>query len=60
MPLSNQGKIKMKKWKDLAPHKTGCLYKGVAVHGYEAEITHSGFCIGFNVPVKWEEKVPGK
>jgi hypothetical protein len=55
----NQGKeIKMKKWKDLAVHKAGCPYKGVAVYGTEAEIAkyHSGYCPGCNAPVKWQEE----
>ena len=55
----NQGReIRMKKWKDLAVHKSGCPYRGVAIYGTEAEITkyHSGICPGCNVPVKWEEE----
>jgi len=50
--------MKMKKWKDLAVHRAGCPYKGVAVHGSEEEMTkyYSGNCPGYNVPVKWEEE----
>jgi len=50
--------VKMKKWKDLAVHRAGCPYKGVAVYGTDAEINkyHSGNCPGCNVQVKWEEE----
>ncbi len=48
----------MKKWKDIALHKPGCPYKGVAVYGSEEEVAkyHSGYCPGCNVPVKWQEE----
>jgi hypothetical protein len=50
--------MRMKKWKDLAVHRAGCPYKGVAVYGSDAEIAkyHSGNCPGCNVLVKWEEE----
>lgn len=50
----------MKKWKDIADHKAGCPYKGVAVYGTAEEMAryHSGVCPGCNRPVKWEEDVP--
>jgi len=50
--------MRMKKWKDLAVHRAGCPYKGVAVYGSDAEIAkyHSGNRPGCNVLVKWEEE----
>jgi hypothetical protein len=50
----------MKKWGDLAPHRAGCPYKGVAVYGSEEEMSkyYSGNCPGCNVFVKWEERDP--
>ena len=50
--------MKMKKWKDLAGHRAGCPYKGVAVYGSEAEMAkhYSKYCPGCNNPVKWEEE----
>jgi hypothetical protein len=47
----------MKKWSDLALHRTGCPYKGVSVFGTEEEVAkyYSGNCPGCNVPVNWEE-----
>ncbi|MGE5789849.1 MAG: hypothetical protein ACM33C_03190 [Syntrophaceae bacterium] len=50
----------MKKWKDIADHKAGCPYKGVAVYGTKEEMAkyHSGVCPGCNRPVKWEEDEP--
>jgi hypothetical protein len=54
--------MKMKKWKNVAPHGTGCPYKGIAVHETDKELEkyHSGRCPGCNNPVKWEEEKPGK
>jgi hypothetical protein len=48
----------MKKWKDIATHKAGCPYKGVAVYGTEDELAkfHSGYCPGCNMLVRWEEQ----
>ncbi len=48
----------MSKWKDIAAHKPGCPYKGVAVFGTKEEMAryHSGYCPGCNCPVKWEEE----
>lgn len=48
----------MKKWGDMAPHRAGCPYKGVAVYGTEEEMAryYSGDCPGCNVRVKWEER----
>jgi|GEM_PF-1641128 len=47
----------MKKWGDIAAHRAGCPYKGVAVYGTDEEIAkhYSGICTGCNVPVKWQE-----
>ena len=47
----------MHKWRDIAEHKPGCPYKGVAVCGTEVEIAkyHCGYCPGCGVPVKWEK-----
>jgi len=52
----------MKKWKDIADHKAGCPYKGVAVYGTAEEMAkyHSGYCPGCNKPVKWEENEPSR
>ncbi len=48
----------MKKWGDLALHRTGCPYRGVSVFGTEEEVAkyYSGNCPGCNVTVKWEEE----
>jgi len=50
--------MKMKKWGDVAPHRAGCPYKGVAVYGSEEEMAkyYSGDCPGCSVRVKWEER----
>lgn len=57
-PPGNDKIMKMKKWKDIAGHKTGCPYSGVAVYGTEEEMIkyHSGYCPGCNTSVKWEEE----
>jgi Na+-translocating ferredoxin:NAD+ oxidoreductase RNF subunit RnfB len=49
--------MKMKKWKDIAGHRPGCAYKGVAVYGTDKEMAkyYSRYCPGCNIPVKWEE-----
>jgi endogenous inhibitor of DNA gyrase (YacG/DUF329 family) len=50
--------MKMKKWKDIAGHRPGCTYKGVAVYGTDEEMAkyYSRYCPGCNIPVKWEEE----
>lgn len=49
----------MKSWHDLAKHKMGCPYIGIAISGTEEEIVkyHTGYCPGCNVQVNWEEKL---
>jgi hypothetical protein len=48
----------MKRWKDIASHRAGCPYKGVAVYGTDDEmaIYYSRYRPDCNSPVKWEEE----
>jgi hypothetical protein len=47
----------MKKWKDIAVHRPGCPYKGVALYETEENMAkyHSGYCPGCNRPVATSE-----
>jgi hypothetical protein len=54
--------MKQKKWNDVALHKAGCPYRGIAVYGNENELVkyYSGYCPGCSMTVKWIMEPPAR